>query len=92
MKTTKALFSRLTADHESRGVTLNGWLQATLQGRQWSLCFSSFTEGDHGRVDDAIGFHSQCDRYRRTLVVARNEFNYTFGGYAFAPRLILFLL
>ena len=64
-------------------------MKAKVKGKQWSLCFSSFT-------DDATTpstFHRLCDQYSTTLTVARNSLNYTFGGYVrltplrFAPAL-----
>eukprot|EP01046_Picozoa_sp_COSAG06_P019241 COSAG06_NODE_1364_length_9696_cov_14.104929_21_plen_181_part_00 len=63
------------------GENLNGWMKAKAKGKQWSLCFSSFT-------DDATTpstFHKQCDQYDTTLAVARNSLNYTFGGYVRMP-------
>eukprot|EP01046_Picozoa_sp_COSAG06_P035768 COSAG06_NODE_3878_length_4809_cov_166.836306_6_plen_162_part_00 len=63
------------------GDNLNGWMKAKVKGKQWSLCFSSFT-------DDATtpsAFHKQCDQYSTTLTVARNSLNYTFGGYVRVP-------
>ena len=61
-------------------VTLSSWAP---QGptQQWTLCYSSFT-------DDASTpsiFHSQCDEYDVTMVVARNSLGYTFGGYVRSP-------
>eukprot|EP01046_Picozoa_sp_COSAG06_P043031 COSAG06_NODE_5576_length_3392_cov_63.026067_3_plen_145_part_00 len=59
------------------GDNLNGWMQAKVKGKQWKVCFSSFT-------DDATTpstFHRLCDQYDTTLTVARNSLNYTFGGY-----------
>eukprot|EP01046_Picozoa_sp_COSAG06_P028032 COSAG06_NODE_2504_length_6751_cov_103.337041_3_plen_155_part_00 len=52
-----------------------------LEGKQWSPCFSSFT-------DDATTpstFHRQCEQYDTTLLVLRNSLNYTFGGYVRLP-------
>ena len=63
------------------GDNLNGWMPPKVKGKQWSLCFSSFT-------DDATTpstFHKQCDQYDTTLTVARNSLNYTFGGYVRVP-------
>ena len=63
------------------GDNLNGWMKAKAKGKQWSLCFSSFT-------DDATTpstFHKQCDQHDTTLTVARNSLNYTFGGYVRVP-------
>ena len=63
------------------GDNLNGWMEAKAKGKQWSLCFSSFT-------DDATTpstFHRQCDQHNTTLTVARNSLNYTFGGYVRLP-------
>jgi hypothetical protein len=63
------------------GDNLNGWMKAKVKGKQWSLCFSSFT-------DDATTpstFHRLCDQYNTTLTVARNSLNYTFGGYVRVP-------
>ena len=63
------------------GDNLNGWMKAKVKGKQWSLCFSSFT-------DDATTpstFHKQCDQHDTTLAVARNSLNYTFGGYVRLP-------
>ena len=63
------------------GDNLNGWMEAKAKGKQWSLCFSSFT-------DDATtpsAFHQQCDQHDTTLAVARNSLNYTFGGYVRVP-------
>ena len=63
------------------GDSLNGWMPAKVKGKQWSLCFSSFT-------DDATTpstFHKQCDQYDTTLTVARNSLKYTFGGYVRLP-------
>ena len=48
-----------------------------LEGKQWSLCFSSFTDA----ATTASTFHTQCDQHNTTLTVARNLLNYTFGGY-----------
>ena len=71
------------------GDNLNGWMQAKVKGKQWSLCFSSFT-------DDATTpstFHKQCDQHNTTLTVARNSLNYTFGGYVrLPPCFVSFLL
>jgi hypothetical protein len=63
------------------GGSLDGWMKAKVKGKQWSLCFSSFT-------DDATTpstFHRLCDQYDTTLTVARNSLNYTFGGYVRVP-------
>jgi hypothetical protein len=63
------------------GDNLDGWMKAKMKGKQWSLCFSSFT-------DDATkpsAFHRQCDQYSTTLTVVRNSLNYTFGGYVRVP-------
>jgi hypothetical protein len=63
------------------GDSLNGWMKAKVKGKQWSLCFNSFT-------DDATTpstFHKQCDQHDTTLTVARNSLNYTFGGYVRLP-------
>ena len=63
------------------GDNLDGWMPAKGKGKQWSLCFSSFT-------DDATtpsAFHKQCDQHSTTLTVARNSLNYTFGGYVRLP-------
>ena len=71
--------SRLITDEW--GDSLDGWMQAKVKGKQWSLCFSSFT-------DDATTpstFHKQCDQYSTTLTVAHNSLNYTFGGYVRLP-------
>ena len=62
-----------------------------LEGKQWSLCFSSFTDDS----TNAVTFHRQCDQYSTTLTVARNSLNYTFGGYVrlpFASRFVSLLL
>eukprot|EP01046_Picozoa_sp_COSAG06_P050205 COSAG06_NODE_7897_length_2338_cov_9.835194_1_plen_220_part_00 len=67
-----------------RGDNLDGWMPAKVKGKQWSLCFNSFT-------DDATTpstFHRLCDQHNATLTVARNSLNYTFGGYVrFSPAL-----
>jgi hypothetical protein len=63
-------------------VTLSGWAP---QGptQQWALCFSSFTDD----ASDPSVFHSQCDEYDVTMVVASNLLGYTFGGYVRSPLL-----
>ena len=68
----------ITAELEDN---LDGWMKAKVKGKQWSLCFSSFT-------DDATTpstFHRLCDQHDTTLTVARNSLNYTFGGYVRLP-------
>eukprot|EP01043_Picozoa_sp_COSAG02_P058674 COSAG02_NODE_7343_length_3054_cov_1034.035533_4_plen_69_part_00 len=63
-------------------------MKAKAKGKQWSLCFSSFT-------DDATSpstFHRLCDQYSTTLTVARNSLNYTFGGYVRVPPCFVSLL
>ena len=63
------------------GDSLNGWMQAKVKGRQWKLCFNSFTDN----ATTPSTFHTQCDQYDTTLTVARNSLNYTFGGYVRVP-------
>jgi hypothetical protein len=48
-------------------ITVNSWAP---QGptQQWTLCFSSFTDD----ASDPSAFHSQCDEYDVTMVVARH--------------------
>eukprot|EP01046_Picozoa_sp_COSAG06_P040516 COSAG06_NODE_4913_length_3867_cov_7.033439_2_plen_259_part_00 len=67
-------------------VSLSSWAP---QGptQQWTLCFSSFTDD----ASDASVFHSQCDEYDVTMVVARNSLGYTFGGYVRSPCITSFL-
>lgn len=55
------------------GNAIATWLRT---GRNWTRCYSTYT----GRLDAAT-FHSQCDGFSTTLVVARNALNYSFGGY-----------
>jgi hypothetical protein len=64
------------------GDNLDGWMPAKVKGKQWSLCFSSFT--DDARTPST--FHRLCDQHDTTLTVARNSLNYTFGGYVRVPR------
>ena len=65
---------------------LLAWTPPELDGRHWSLCFSSFTD-DSSRAET---FHRQCDQYNITLTVVRNSLNYTFGGYVRWPRFVSF--
>eukprot|EP01046_Picozoa_sp_COSAG06_P003211 COSAG06_NODE_122_length_23062_cov_43.568990_2_plen_96_part_00 len=69
------------------GDNLNGWMKAKVKGKQWSLCFSSFTDD----VTTPSTFHTQCDQYNTTLTVARNSLNYTFGGYVRLPAPLRFV-
>eukprot|EP01046_Picozoa_sp_COSAG06_P016218 COSAG06_NODE_1066_length_10841_cov_14.808806_14_plen_500_part_00 len=63
-------------------VTVSGWAP---QGptQTWTLCFSSFTDD----ASTPSAFHSQCDEYNVTMVVARNSLGYTFGAYVRIPLL-----
>ena len=65
---------------KSGGDNLNGWMSAKVKGKQWKVCFSSFTNDS-----TASTFHMLCDQYDTTLTVARNSLNYTFGGYVRLP-------
>ena len=67
------------------GNQLNAW--ADMEGREWSLCCSTF-EG----CDNATKFHAGCDAHTPTLTVARNAGdggsnpgNFTFGGFVRIP-------
>ena len=71
------------------GDNLNGWMKAKVKGKQWSLCFSSFTND----ATTPSTFHTQCDQHDTTLTVARNSLNNTFGGYVrLPPCFVSFLL
>ena len=48
-----------------------------LQGKQWALCYSSFTNDS----STPRTFHDLCDQYSTTLLVVHNSLNYTFGAY-----------
>ena len=63
------------------GDNLNAWMPAKVKGKQWSLCFNSFT--NDARTPST--FHELCDQHNTTLTVARNSLNYTFGGYVRLP-------
>eukprot|EP01046_Picozoa_sp_COSAG06_P013987 COSAG06_NODE_855_length_11931_cov_20.218813_11_plen_188_part_00 len=71
------------------GDNLKSWMPYKAKGKQWSLCFSSFTDN----ATTPSTFHTQCDQHDTTLTVARNSLNYTFGGYVrLPPCFVLFLL
>ena len=59
------------------GVNLDGWMPAKVKGKQWKVCFSSFTDN----ATTPSTFHNLCDQYDTTLTVARNSLKYIFGGY-----------
>jgi len=80
--------SRLITD-TAWGRQLNTW--AGMEGREWSLCCSTF-EG----CDTGAKFHAACDAHTPTLTVAhntggtndkgeKNPGNFTFGGFVRSP-------
>eukprot|EP01043_Picozoa_sp_COSAG02_P022785 COSAG02_NODE_1194_length_13955_cov_7.341055_7_plen_571_part_00 len=53
---------------EDWGESLAGWLPPSVKGKAWKLCFSSFMDN----ASTPHAFHSQCDKYSKTLTVARH--------------------
>lgn len=69
------------------GLAINEWISSrystTLDrniaaNQAWSICFST---NDHPHQHPQE-FHSRCDQYQKTVVVARNQIGFLFGGYA----------